>query len=62
MSVITEKFVSAARLMAGVLGAESHEFVTIPHPISSATAAALEEAAVVAVDRCVELLSGAHTG
>ena len=41
VSVITEQFVSAAQLMAGVLGADGYPFVTMPHPISSATPEAL---------------------
>ena len=54
---MTEKFVSAAELMARVLGAEGHPFVTIPHPISSATDEQLAAAARMAADECVALLT-----
>jgi hypothetical protein len=37
VSVMTTEFVSAAQLMGRVLGAEGFPFVTIQHPISSAT-------------------------
>ena len=55
---MTEKFVSAAELMAQVLGAAGHPFVVIPHPISSATAEALARVARQAADECVALLTG----
>ena len=35
--MLTRAFVSAGDLMARVLGAEGYRFVTIDHPISSAT-------------------------
>ncbi len=54
---MTEKFVSAAELMASVLGAPDHRFVTIPHPISSATGEQLASAARVAASACVEILT-----
>jgi len=54
---MTERFVSAAELMRRTLGAPDHEFVVIPHPISSATPEALAEAARAAAGRCVELLT-----
>jgi len=34
---MTSKFVSAAKLMSRAMGAENYPFVTINHPISSAT-------------------------
>tara|TARA_B100001758_G_C18022681_1_gene408927 strand:- start:201 stop:389 length:189 start_codon:yes stop_codon:yes gene_type:complete len=34
---MTSKFVSAAELMSRAMGAENYPFVTINHPISSAT-------------------------
>jgi hypothetical protein len=56
---MTEKFVSAAELMAQVLGADGYPFVVIPHPISSATESELAAAAAVAADACVTALTGA---
>jgi 2-keto-3-deoxy-L-rhamnonate aldolase RhmA len=53
---MTTKFVSAAELMARVLGAEGYPFVVIEHPISSASDEALAEAARAAVARGLELL------
>ena len=37
MAVMTTRFVSAAELMARVLGFPGYAFAVIPHPISSAT-------------------------
>lgn len=54
---MTEKFVSAAELMSRVLGADGHRFVTIAHPISSATDAQLAAAARVAAADIVTLLT-----
>lgn len=54
---MTEKFVDAAALMAHVLGAGGYPFVTIEHPISSASDAALAERARVATEQCVALLT-----
>jgi hypothetical protein len=45
MAVMTTRFVSAADLMARVLGFPGYEFAVIPHPISSATDAALRDMA-----------------
>ena len=42
---MTTRFVSAAELMARVLGFPGYRFAVIPHPISSATDAGLHEAA-----------------
>jgi hypothetical protein len=50
---MTEKFVSAAELMARVLGADGYPFVTIPHPISSATDEQLTAAARAAAEQVV---------
>ena len=58
VSVITEQFVSAAELMATVLGAPGIPFVTAPHPISSASPADLRSAAQVATKQCVAVLTG----
>lgn len=57
VSIITEQFVSAAELMATVLGADGYPFVTMPHPISSASAEALSRHATVAAQQCVALLT-----
>jgi len=54
---MTEKFVSAAELMAAVLGAPEHPFVVIPHPISSATDDELADAARVAATEIATLLT-----
>ncbi len=53
---MTEKFVSAAELMGRVLGADGHPFVTIPHPISSATGDELAVAAHDAAAECSRIL------
>jgi len=42
---MTEKFVSAAKLMARALGADGYPFVVIDHPISSASEDALAASA-----------------
>ncbi len=55
---MTERFVSAAELMASVLGADGYPFVTIPHPISSASTDALSETASVAAAACADILLG----
>jgi hypothetical protein len=57
VGIMTEKFVSAAKLMAQVLGADGYPFVVIPHPISSASAGALEESARAAAKSCVVSLT-----
>ena len=58
VGIMTDKFVSAAELMARALGAESFRFVVIEHPISSADTAALGERARRAAERCAEILLG----
>ncbi len=60
VGVMTEKFVSAADLMTRVLGADGHEYVTIPHPISSATPDQLAEVASIAADECAALLTSSE--
>ncbi len=54
---MTEKFVTAAELMARTLGAPDHPFITIPHPISSADPDTLTKAARTATTACVKLLT-----
>ena len=58
VGVMTTKFVSAAELMARSQGAEDFRFVTIEHPISSATDAALAEQARIAVTQGLRILAG----
>ena len=53
---MTTKFVSAAELMARVLGADGYPFAVIEHPISSAGDAELAEQARITVERCLKLL------
>lgn len=54
---MTERFTSAAELMARVLGADGFPFVVVPHPISSATPEDLADAARSAAADCVALLT-----
>jgi len=56
MGVMTERFVSAAELMARVLGMPGYPFVVIPHPVSSATADRLRGMAKIAADGVRRLL------
>ena len=56
VGVMTTQFVSAAELMARVLGAEGYPFVTIEHPISSATVDDLGARARQAVTESKRLL------
>jgi hypothetical protein len=58
MAVMTTRFVSAAELMARVLGFPGYAFAVIPHPISSATDAGLREMAVAAAAQARRLLVG----
>ena len=55
---MTTQFVSAAELMARVLGADGYPFAVIDHPISSATSEQLGERARLTVQRGVEILTG----
>jgi hypothetical protein len=56
VGIMTEEFVSAAELMGQALGMPGYAFVTIEHPISSATDEQLAERARNAAAACVELL------
>ena len=58
VSVMTTEFVSAADLMGRVLGAEGFPFVTIQHPISSATNDALVERGRKAARDAAEIIVG----
>jgi hypothetical protein len=56
VGIMTAKFVSAAELMARVLGVEGYEFVSIEHPISSASDKILAERAHAAVADSLRIL------
>jgi len=56
MAVMTTRFVSAAELMARVLGFAGYAFAVIPHPVSSAGDAALRAAADAAAQQARTLL------
>ncbi len=56
MAVMTTRFVSAAELMARVLGFPGYPFATIAHPISSASDDQLRAMAQTAIDQMRWLL------
>ena len=56
MAVMTTRFVSAAELMARVLGFTGYPFATIAHPISSATDDELRAMAEAAFEQMRRLL------
>jgi hypothetical protein len=56
IGVMTSRFVSAAELMCRVLGMPGYQFVTIGHPISSASDAQLEAYARATVEQARRLL------
>ena len=56
MAVMTTRFISAAELMARVLGFPAYAFATIPHPVSSASDDGLRQAAVAAAQQARRLL------
>ena len=56
---MTTEFASAAKLMSRVLGAEDYPFVTIEHPISSASNETLAERARKAAADSAAILAGA---
>ncbi len=58
MAVMTTRFVSAAELMARVLGYPGYAFAVIPHPISSATDDDLRAMAAAAATQARTLLLG----
>ncbi len=60
-SIMTEEFVTAADLMARVLGADGLAFAVIAHPISSASPEDLASAANEAADVCAAQLTGRQT-
>lgn len=53
---MTERFASAAELMASVLGFPGYGFATIAHPISSASDDDLRDMAATVISRMPELL------
>ncbi len=55
-AIMTSEFVSAAELMAMVLGAEGYPFVVIDHPIASASPEELGLRAERAAADCLALL------
>ena len=48
---MTERFVSAAELIARVLGMPGYEFAVIGHPVSSATSDGLQAMARATIDQ-----------
>ena len=61
VSIMTTQFVSAAKLMARVLGSDGYPFVIIEHPISSASGETLDNWAREAAGESVDLLIGANS-
>jgi len=59
VGIMTEKFISAADLMARVLGADGYRYAIIEHPISSASPEGLVDRAEKAAAETVRLLQGA---
>ena len=60
VGIMTTKFVSAADLMAKVLGVDGYPFVVIDHPISSASGETLDAWARQAARESMDLLIGAN--
>ena len=60
IGVMTTKFVSAAELMARVLGADGYPFVVIGHPVSSAAPDVLSDFARQAVADGADILIGSN--
>ena len=58
MAVMTTRFVTAAEMMARVLGFPGYEFAVIAHPISSAGDDALRGMAATAAAEARRLLLG----
>ena len=56
ISIITSKFVSAAKMMSHSLGAKEYPFITINHPISSASKDELKIQASIALKEGVNLI------
>ena len=58
IGIMTTKFVSAAELMARVLGADDYAFVVTEHPMSSAAQSILADRAREAVSAGIKILIG----
>lgn len=58
VGVMTTRFVSAADLMARVLGFPGYRYAVIGHPVSSADDAGLRAMAVTAAEQAQRLLTG----
>lgn len=58
VGVMTTRFVSAADLMARVLGFPQYQYAVIGHPVSSADDAGLRAMAVSAAEQASRLLTG----
>lgn len=56
IGVMTSSFVSAAEMMRRVLGMPDYRFVTIGHPISSASEAELWDYARATIEQARDLL------
>lgn len=56
LAVMTERFVSAAELMARVLGMPGYEFMVIGHPLSSAGDDELRRMAAATAERAAAML------
>ena len=56
IGVMTTRFVSAAELMARVLGMPGYRFAIIGHPVSSATSDGLREMALATIEQARGLL------
>ncbi|MDA1369488.1 MAG: hypothetical protein O2971_01835 [Proteobacteria bacterium] len=56
LAVMTTKFVTAADLMAKVLGLSGYKYCTIAHPISSATTDELRQRAETVIDILPQLI------
>ena len=56
MAVMTTQFISAAELMANVLGAPNYKFAIIDHPVSSASEEELKEKAKQIIQIIEELI------
>lgn len=57
-AVMTSAFVDAAELMARVLGADDYPFVTIEHPMASASPDELHRRGREAAEACLPLVTG----
>ena len=53
---MTERFATATALMCRVLGMPEYKFITIPHPISSASDDQLAEYARTTIEQARQLL------